>query len=110
MSEEELVFQLLEEERKARMRRIAAEKKITTEDCLVIGLLRLNKEIDGLYKRIDGMDKRIDGMDKRINRRIEETRKSLDKRIDWLIALIIGMWVTIMAALIPILLKLVGVI
>ena len=45
MAEEEIVFQLLEEDRKARVERIVEEKKITTEDCLVLGILRLQKEI-----------------------------------------------------------------
>jgi tetrahydromethanopterin S-methyltransferase subunit G len=93
MSEEEFVFQLLEEERKTRAKRIMAEKRITTEDCLVIGILRLNGEINTLYKRIDDMDNRING-------RIEETKESLNRRIDWLIALVIAMWITIILAII----------
>ena len=100
MSEEELVFQLLEEERVARMKRIAAEKRITTEDCLVIGVLRLNREIDGLYRKMDGIEMRIEEMDQRINGRIDGTKESLNKRIDWLIALIIVMWVSTMLAII----------
>jgi cell division protein ZapA (FtsZ GTPase activity inhibitor) len=117
VAQEELVFQLLEAERRTRTERIVTEKKINTEDCLVIGILRLNGEIVGLYERIDDMDKRlsrrIDNMDERFNNRADETNKRMDetnKRIDWMIALILAMWISIMAALIPILLKLIGVI
>ena len=57
MSEEELVFQLLEEEMEARVRRIVEEKRITTEDCLVLGVLRLNAGIKGLHEKIDELRK-----------------------------------------------------
>lgn len=83
MAEEELVFQLLDEERKARTKRIASEKRITTEDSLVIGVLRLNRELDALYERIDS-------------------------NFRWTIALILGMWGTMLAILIPMLLKISG--
>jgi len=58
--EEEIVFQLLEEDRKARVERIVEEKKITTEDCLVLGILRLQKEIGGLHGEIGGLRGEID--------------------------------------------------
>jgi predicted nucleic acid-binding Zn-ribbon protein len=134
MSQEELVFQLLEEERKIRTERIAGDKKITTEDCLVLGILRLNREMEGLHKRIDETNGRIDATNGRIdatngridatkeslvekidttNRRIDETKESLSKRIDsnfkWIIALILGMWVSIMTILIAILLSIPGI-
>jgi tetrahydromethanopterin S-methyltransferase subunit G len=83
--EEELVFQLLEEERKVRMKRIAKEKKITTEDCLVLGILRLNGEIGGLYKGMDDINERIDTTNERMdkmNEKIEDTKISLNERID----------------------------
>ena len=62
MAEEEIVFQLLEEDRKARVERIVEEKKITTEDCLVLGILRLQKEIGGLRGEIGGLHGEIDGL------------------------------------------------
>ncbi len=92
---EELVFRLLEEDSKARVKRIVEERRITTEDCLVIGILRLNSEVRDLRKEIDDISKRMN---------------DISKRIDWVIGLVMVMWATIMAALIPILLKLVGVI
>jgi len=55
MAEEEIVFQLLEEDRRTRVERIVEEKKITTEDCLVLGILRLQKEIGGLHGEIGGL-------------------------------------------------------
>jgi hypothetical protein len=118
MSEEELVFQLLEEEMEARVKRIVEEKRITTEDCLVLGVLRLNVGIKGLHEKIDELRKdtteKIDDTNKRIDdttEKIEAVKESLGKKIDsnfrWTIALILGMWVTMMAALIPLLLRLI---
>jgi len=101
MAEEEMVFQLLEEDRKARLERIVEERKITTDDCLVLGILRLHREIGVVHKRIDDT-----------NARIEELRIDLNRRIDsnfkWIVSLILGMWASMMAILIPILLKLVA--
>ena len=48
-----------EEDRKARVERLVEEKKITTEDCLVLGILRLQKEIGRLHGEIGGL--RSDG-------------------------------------------------
>lgn len=87
ISKEELVFLLLEEEKK-----IAEEKKITTEDCFVLGMLKLNGEIADVREEI------------------AKLREEFRKNFKWLVALILGMWFTLMAAMIPILLKLVGVI
>jgi hypothetical protein len=78
LAEEELVFQLLEEERKARTKRIVAEKKINTEDCLVLGILRLNSEIGGLHGRMDDVERRIDDVGKNRNERIDETNERMD--------------------------------
>ena len=75
MSEEELVFQ---EERKARTRRIVEEKKIATEDCLVIGVLRLNREIGALYEKMEEMEERM------------------GSNFRWIVGL--GMWATMIAA------------
>ena len=101
MAEEEMVFQLLEEDRKARLERIVEERKITTDDCLVLGILRLHREIGVVHKRIDDT-----------NARIEELRIDMNRRIDsnfkWIVSLILGMWASMMAILIPILLKLVA--
>jgi len=143
MQEEEIVFQLLEQDRKARIERIVEERKIKTEDCLVLGILRIHREVDELHgdiaglrgeierihKRIDETNKRIDEMNKRIDkiggrmdeidRRVEETNDRIDemnKRIDginrriesnfkWTIGMILGTWASLLAILIPILLK-----
>ena len=131
MAEEEMVFQLLEEDRKARLERIVEERKIT--NCLVLGILRLHREIEGvhdeiggLHKRIDGLHTEIEGVHKRIddtnkriddtnkrinitNARIEELRIDMNRRIDsnfkWTVSLILGTWASMMAILISILLK-----
>jgi chromosome segregation ATPase len=122
MSEEEIVFQLLEEDRRLRLERIVGERKITTDDCLVLGILRLHREIGGLreeigglHKRIDDTNVRIDNMNARIadtNARIEELRIDMNRRIDsnfkWTVSLILGTWASMMAILIPILLKVVA--
>lgn len=123
MAKEDIVFQLLEEERKARQERIVKERKITTDDCLVLGILRLNDEIGKLHgeigrlngeigrlhSRIDETNARIDKMDTRINARIDEMDTRINARIDsnfrWTIGLILGMWGSTLAILIPILLK-----
>jgi len=119
MAEEEMVFQLLEEDRKARLERIVEERKITTDDCLVLGILRLHREIGGLHKRIDDTNKRIDDTNKRIdelrvdtneriegvNKRIEEINRRMDSNFKWTVGLILGMWASMIAILIPILLK-----
>lgn len=81
MAEEEMVFQLLEEDRKARLERIVEERKITTDDCLVLGIPRLHREIEGVHDEIGGLHKRIDDTNKRINdtnKRIDDTNKRLD--------------------------------
>jgi len=118
MAEEEIVFQLLEEDRKARLERIVEERKITTDDCLVLGILRLHREIGGLHKRIDDTNKRIDDTNKRIedtnkrieeiNKRIEEINKRIDSNFKWTVSLILGTWASMMAILVSILLKLVA--
>ena len=110
MAKEEIVFQLLEEERKARIERIAREKRITTEDCLVIGILRLNREIAGMDKRITGMDKKIAEMDRKITEMDRRINQRMESFFRWTVGLILGMWGTIIVMLIPILLKLVGMI
>ena len=94
---------------------MAEERKITTDDCLVLGILRLHGEIGGVHKRIDGLHTEIEGVHKRIddtNAQIEELRIDMNRRIDsnfrWTVSLILGTWASMMAILIPILLKLVA--
>ena len=115
MQEEEIVFQLLEQDRKARIERIVEERKITTEDCLVLGILRIHREMGGLHgdiaslrgeierihKRIDETNKRIDEM----NKRIDETNRRIKSNFRWTIGMILGTWASLLAILIPILLK-----
>ena len=108
MAEEEIVFQLLEEDRKARLERIVEERKIKTDDCLVLGILRLHREIGGLHREIGGLHKRIDDTNKRIddtNKRIDEINKRIDSNFKWTVGLILGMWASMIAILIPMLLK-----
>jgi len=111
MAEEEIVFQLLEEDRKARLERIVEERKITTDDSLVLGIQRLHREIGGLHKRIDDTNKRLEDTNKRIddtNKRIEEINKRIDSNFKWTVSLILGTWASMMAILVSILLKLVA--
>ncbi len=112
MAEEEMVFQLLEEDRKARLERIVEERKITTDDSLVLGILRLHREIGGLHKRIDDTNKRIDELRvdtnermEGVNKRIEEINRRMDSNFKLTVGLILGMWASMIAILIPILLK-----
>jgi len=109
MAEEEIVFQLLEEDRKARLERIVEERKITTDDCLVLGILRLHREIEGVHEEIGGLHREIGGLHKRIddtNKRIEEINKRIDSNFKWTVGLILGTWASMMAILVSILLKL----
>ena len=48
MAEEATVFQLLEEDRKAMLEQLVEERKITTANCLVLGIMRLHREIAAL--------------------------------------------------------------
>ena len=81
--------------RKARLERIVEKRKITTDDSLVLGILRLHREtegvhdeigglhreIGGLHKRIDGLHTEIEGVHKRIddtNKRIDDTNKRIN--------------------------------
>ena len=48
MAEEDTVFQLLEEDRKAMLERLVEERKITIANCLVLGIMRMHREIAGL--------------------------------------------------------------
>jgi len=136
MAEEEIVFQLLEEDRKARVERIVEEKKITTEDCLVLGILRLQKEIGGLRGEIDELHGEMDGlrnevnelrsgMDelrgeigslhsevdelrgeiRRLDRRMDEMSRRIESNFRWTVGMILGMWASTLAILIPILLN-----
>ncbi len=101
MSEEEIVFQLLEEDRRLRLERIVEERKITTDDCLVLGILRLHREIGDVHKRIDDTNARIEELRIDMNRRMGSNFK-------WTVSLILGTWASMMAILIPILLKMVA--
>jgi len=94
MSEESIVFQLLEEDRKVRLERIVEDRKITTDDCLVLGILKLHREMEVLHKRIDDTNKRID-----------DTNKRMATNFKWTISLILGLWASMLAILMPILLK-----
>ncbi|MCW7070267.1 MAG: hypothetical protein OCU17_06700 [Methanophagales archaeon] len=47
-AEEDTVFQLPEEDRKARLERLVEEREITTANCLVLGIMRMHREIAGL--------------------------------------------------------------
>jgi len=64
-----------------------------------------------LEERIAKIEGILEQMDKRLNH-LESNMINLNKRIDslfkWLIGLILGMWTTIMATLVPILLKILG--
>ncbi len=48
MAEEATVFQSLEEARKARLEQLVEERKIRTANCLVLGIMRMHREIAGL--------------------------------------------------------------
>jgi len=132
-NEEEILFQLLEEDKKIRVKRIVEDRKLTTDDCLVLGMLIQNRQIAGLgadmagfHNRIDETNNRIDETNNRIDEtnnridelrsetseRIEELGRRLDNRIDsnfkWIVSLLMVMWVTtILAILVPVFLKIV---
>ena len=101
MQEEEIVFQLLEQDRKARIERIVEERKITTEDCLVLGILRIHREVGGLHGDIASLRGEIE----RIHKRIDETNRRIESNFKRTIGMILGTWASLLAILIPILLK-----
>jgi len=101
MQEEEIVFQLLEQDRKARIERIVEERKITTEDCLVLGILSIHHEIGGLHGDIASLRGEIE----RIHKRIDETNRRIESNFKRTIGMILGTWASLLAILIPILLK-----
>jgi len=68
-------------------------------------LEQMDKRINDLVHRIDRLKSRIDRLEDRVGR-LEDRMLSQFK---WTVGLIITMWATVMCTLIPILLKLLGV-
>ena len=69
-------------------------------------LEQMDKRINDLIHRIDRLENRMDRLEDRMIR-LEDRLYSLFK---WTVGLIIIMWITVMCTLIPILLKLLGLI
>jgi uncharacterized protein YpuA (DUF1002 family) len=70
-----------------------------------------------MYKRFDDLREDVNSRFREMNERLKEVDSrfdGLDRRFDsflkWIIGLILGMWTSIMMTLIPILLKILGVI
>ena len=111
------------------MERIVEEKKITTEDYLVLEILRLQKEIGGLRGEIGGLHSEIDGLHSEIgglrggidelrgevdelrgeirglDTRTDEMNKRIESNFRWTVGMILGMWANTLTILIPILLN-----
>ena len=77
---EDIVIQLLEEERKARVKKVAETKKITTEDCLVIATVGLNREVAMLREEVAGL--RDNMATKEDIRRLEVATKEDIRRLE----------------------------
>ena len=74
---------------------------------------RIEQELAYVKGVLEQMDKRLTRLENEVAHLREEVRE-LNKRLDtllrWVIGLILGMWTSIMCTLVPILLKLLGVI
>ena len=96
---------LLEQDKEARIERIVEERKITTEDCLVLSILSIHREVDRLHADIASLRGEIEQIHKKIdetNKRIDETNRRIESNFKWTIGMILGTWASLFAILIPI--------
>jgi chaperonin cofactor prefoldin len=119
------------EERVARIEGILEQmdKRLNHIESDIVGLRTEIRELrSDIYKRLDDlreeMNSRFDGLRGEMNNRFRDMNErfnTLERRFDglnsrfdsflkWIIGLILGMWTSIMLTLIPILLKILGVI
>jgi len=112
------------EERVARIEGILEQmdKRLNHIESDIVGLRAEIRELrSDIYKRLDDlrgeMNSRFDSLRGEINERFKEIDSlfdGLNRRFDsflrWIIGLIFGMWTSIMITLIPILLKILGII
>ncbi|AEM39002.1 hypothetical protein Pyrfu_1137 [Pyrolobus fumarii 1A] len=93
---------------------IAAEESLRT--LLLEALLReavtkrdLKELEDRMEKRLDGIERRIDSVERRI-KKLEEKISSVEERIvsifKWMIGLLVTIWLTLLALLLPVIIKL----
>ncbi len=66
--------------------------------------------IEQLDRRLTRLENEITNLREEMNRRFDEINRRIDTQFRWVVVLILGMWTSIMCTLIPILLKLLGVI
>ena len=59
MSDEELIFRILEEERKRRVEKVVETRKIEAEDVVIIAVLGLNEEIGMLRSKVDELGEKM---------------------------------------------------
>ena len=66
-----------------------------------------------MSKRLDAIESRLNHIEFRINHiesRIDHIESRIDGLFKWIVGLILGMWATVMMTLIPMLLKMLGLI
>ncbi|GEM_PF-2875608 len=66
MSNEELIFRILEEERERRIRKVVETRKIESEDAVIIAVLGLNEEIGEIRSEIGMLRSRIDELSEKM--------------------------------------------
>ena len=101
------------EERVARIEGIIEQidKRLNHIESDIVGLRAEIRELGGeMYKRFDDLREDVNSRFREMNERLNILDRRFDSFLKWIIGLILGMWTSIMMTLIPILLKILGVI
>ncbi|KPV62701.1 MAG: hypothetical protein AOA65_1683 [Candidatus Bathyarchaeota archaeon BA1] len=80
------------------------------EDSLEVRVARIEGILEQMDKRLNHLESDIAGLRGDIAGLREEMNRRFDGLFKWIVGLILGMWTTTMMTLIPILLKILGVI
>jgi len=73
-------------------------------------IARIEGILEQMDKRLSRLENEVSHLREEMNNRFDLLNGRIDSLFKWLVGLIIAMWTTIMCTLIPILLKLLGVI
>ena len=92
-----------------------AEKSLDERVAKIEGILeQMDKRLNHLESDVAGlredMNRRFDGLRGEVTGLREEMNRRFDSSFKWTVGMILGMWTTTMMTLIPILLKILGVI
>jgi len=101
------------EERVARIEGVLEQidKRLNHIESDVAGLRAEIRELRGeMYKRFDDLREDVNSGFREMDERLNILDRRFDSFFKWIIGLILGMWTSIMMTLIPIILKILGVI